>query len=175
MAETTYNRLSKEQLADVLTATYNETVTDTHECKKIYFAGPWFTDKDFDYYNFFYYDVFEDNPYYSVYFPRDFSKDNVPSPQDTFISNCREIDNCDMLIAIVDTKDVGTGWEIGYAYRQNKTIILVGLDETTFTESKTNLMLAACADEILTVKNLLLKLNGKEYFTIKMNSWEVIE
>ena len=136
----------------------------------IYLASPWFDDEA----EAFCKDVeeFIISTGNDAYFPRRHQFENA---QETFDANVRNILNCDMLIALVFRKDVGTAWEIGLAYATDKPIILVGKDCSTF-ESKTNLMLAKCGSA-MTFENLKKYLsNDVSYDIIDFSkNWEGIE
>ena len=179
----TYNKLERNDLLKVID---NEKGISLHEAlekddyvpikiktEKLYFAGPWFTEKSKDFY-----DAILDISYdcslftnYDVFFPRCQVNER---PFDAFIKNVSNIQDCDMLVAFVDEKDVGTAWEIGMAYSLGKKVVLLGLDETTFL-SHTNVMLAftgAC----ITLREFAKLLVGKDCETIKIeNRWEGIE
>lgn len=107
---------------------------------KIYLAGPWF-DSAME----LYYDYVERIVNYSkrcskydVFFPR---RQPHNSPSEVFKNNIREINNADVVIALISRKDVGTAFELGLAYALNKPIYLVGYDISCFL-SHTNIMLA---------------------------------
>lgn len=108
--------------------------------KKIYFAGPWFTVKADVMYEACkkIYLYSKDKCQYTISFPKDI---HLPTAKETFDEDVRLIKECDVMVALVDDKDVGTAWEIGMAYILGKPIYLLGYDESTFS-SKTNLMLA---------------------------------
>lgn len=71
-----------------------------------------------------------------------------------FGDNCRNIDDCDILFAITDGKDMGTIWEAGYACGVNrctiKPIIIVYYCETLGPSGQFNLMLAQSGDIVIT-------------------------
>lgn len=143
------------------------------QTKKLYFAGPWFTKKA----NVFYDAILEianECKYFSdydVFFPK-CQTNNKPS--DAFVKNVSNIQDCDILVAFVDDKDVGTAWEIGMAYALGKKVILIGLDNTTFL-SHTNAMLAFTGT-CTTLKEFAKLLVGKDYETINIkDEWEGIE
>ena len=95
-------------------------------------------------------------------------------PSDAFIKNVSNIQDCDILVAFVDDKDVGTAWEIGMAYALGKNIVLLGLDDSTFL-SHTNAMLAftGTCTTLMEFGKLLI---GKPYDIIKIeDNWEGIE
>ena len=69
-----------------------------------------------------------------------------------FNNNVEEVENCDVLIAILDDKDTGTAWEIGMAFALNKRIILVQFDKTKV--SKTNIMLSNCGNGLTHIDDL---------------------
>lgn len=136
---------------------------------KIYFAGPWFTDDD---------EIRMErcisisrncNNKYDVYFPY---KHQYSTPFETYQSNVREINDADIVIALVETKDVGTAYELGIATALKKKIILLGESSKTFLR-KTNIMLAFCTDTLTTINELKYIFEGKEYRNIRMeNTWE---
>lgn len=100
------------------------------------------------------------------------------SPRKVFANNVSAVKKCDMIIALVSRKDVGTAWEIGMGYALGKQIVLLGYDETTFL-SKTNLMLAFCG-KCLTLDKLskFIEYDGNislRSFTKIKNVWEGIE
>lgn len=141
--------------------------------KKMYFAGPWFDDRSSKLYNACkqIYDVCNDFSPYKVFFPREQVND---TPLDAFIKNVSNIQDADIVVALVSKKDTGTAWEIGMAYSLNKTVILLGYDETTFL-SHTNVMLAftgRCA----TINDFANILRDFEFCGVKINNaWEGIE
>ena len=57
-----------------------------------------------------------------------------------FQDNIKEINNCDLVFAVTDGKDMGTMWEAGYAYGKNKPVVYY--NETLGPEGKFNVMLA---------------------------------
>ena len=140
---------------------------------KIYFAGPWFTvEQRMVYCQALLQTTCKHN--HDIYIPK-FVK---LSPLETFVSNVDNINDCDMMIALVDYKDVGTAWEIGMAYAKNKPIYLVGSTEDVFLKSKTNLMLAFTGKCILLKdipKLLTNSLTESDYVKIPVSNWEVIE
>ena len=141
--------------------------------KKIYFAGPWFTDKDKAFYNLVQqiYEFCVGYTEYDAFFPRD---QVSVKPLDAFVKNVAKVQECDVVLALIDTKDVGTAWEIGMGYALDKKVILVGLDASSFL-SHTNVMLAFTG-ECMEIKELANFLLGNDYKTISIkNEWEGIE
>jgi len=57
-----------------------------------------------------------------------------------FQDNIKEINNCDLVFAVTDGKDIGTIWEAGYAYGKNKPVVYY--NETIGASGKFNVMLA---------------------------------
>ena len=136
----------------------------------IYLASPWFDDEA----EAFCKDVeeFIISTGNDGYFPR---RHQFESAQETFNSNVHNIHNCDILVALIFRKDVGTAWEIGMAYAIGKPIILVGKDYKTF-ESKTNLMLAKCGSAMTFENFRKYLLNEKSFNVINFDkNWEGIE
>ena len=141
----------------------------------IYLAGPWFDDK-----SLMLYDavssiekMVREHSYFNVFYPKNaVSK----TPKHAFINNVRHINECDIIVALVSKKDVGTAWEIGMGYALNKDIYLLGYDETTFL-SHTNVMLAftgKCFTLDRWAKFLTRGLDENDYVHIP-NKWEGIE
>lgn len=168
-----YNKLTLDSFKLKVDFNVRNLLSDGEGIEKIYFAGPWFSEKASYLYHScedMIYNLYSIIPY-EVYFPR-----NVVNgtPKDAFDNNVENLKNCDIVVALIDEKDVGTAWEIGVAYALGKRIILVGLDETSFT-SHTNVMLAFTG-ECITLPNLQKFLLQKYYDTINIkNEWEGIE
>ena len=179
----TYNKLDRNDLLKVIdmekevaldsVLCNKETIPTCIKTKKLYFAGPWFTEKSAAFYDAILdissnCDLFT---YYQIFYPR--CQVNK-KPSDAFIKNVANIQDADVVVAFVDEKDVGTAWEIGMAYSLGKKVILLGLDETTFL-SHTNVMLAFTGS-CITLREFAKLLIGKEYKTIEIeNNWEGIE
>lgn len=173
--KSTYDTLSKGELGETLIKEIKRTVVKDNVKKKIYFAGPWFSDKAQimhascrKIYNLV--KKFSD---YDVFFPNDFHSDD---PEECFNNDVKEILSCDLIVASVDEKDVGTAWEIGMAFALGKPVYLLGFDETTF-QRKTNLMLAYTGKSFTIDKWSKFLMNGlsdNDYINTDKN-WEVIE
>lgn len=141
----------------------------------IYLAGPWFDDK-----SKMLYDAIQnieklvrEHSFYNVFYPRNAVN---KTPRNAFINNVKHIDECDIVVALVSKKDVGTAWEIGMAYAKGKEIYLLGYDESTFL-SHTNVMLAftgKCFTVDYWAKFLCNGLIENDYVHIP-NKWEGIE
>lgn len=144
---------------------------------KIYFAGPWFDYRSKELYHICQTIekdlVRSDACDFDIYYPM--SEINK-TPRQAFIKNVRHIENCDVLVALVSKKDVGTAWEIGLAYALKKPIYLLGYDESTFL-SHTNVMLAFTG-KCMTIKDYAYFLSNnisKVNFVKIKNKWEGIE
>lgn len=76
--------------------------------------------------------------------------------QMVFDGNCKAIQECDILFAVTDGKDMGTIWEAGYANGINSVVypskrkIIAYYCETLTEGGKFNLMLAQSGDIIIT-------------------------
>ena len=135
----------------------------------IYFAGPWFTPEqryEMDL-------VREISKYcenkYNIYFP---VEHQFSTPKDTYNANVKEINNADIVVALVSYKDVGTAYELGIATALNKRIVLLAKDKFCFS-NKTNIMLAFCTDTCITMDNLKLFFEDKDYENVLItNDWE---
>lgn len=179
----TYNKLDKNDLLKVIdnekeialasVLCSKEHIPTCIKTRKLYFAGPWFTEKSAAFYDAILTissncDLFTD---YKIFYPR--CQVNK-KPFDAFVKNVGNIQDADVVVAFVDEKDVGTAWEIGMAYSLGKKVILLGLDETTFL-SHTNVMLAFTGS-CTTLREFAKLLVGKEYKTIEIeDKWEGIE
>lgn len=173
---------------------YHERKDYNFSHKNIYLAGPWF-DNSAKILCEFVEDVIREESLlaykrirqielatplvrYQTFFPRQGGMSGEDSPKNIFDRNVQEVANCDVLIAMISRKDTGTAWEIGMAHALGKEIILLGYDETDFTESKTNLMLAFCGKAITLdklVKYLRGNMTDEDYFTFDKDDWKVIE
>ena len=138
---------------------------------KIYFAGPWFTEKGKILYEACQQIERESNTTFKVFYPK--SQINN-TPKDAFKKNVKNIKECDVVVALVTEKDVGTAWEIGMAYALGKPIYLLGLDSSTFL-SHTNVMLAFTG-KCMTIREYKKFLTNNNPKFIKIhNDWEGIE
>lgn len=135
----------------------------------IYLASPWFDEEAKSFCEEV--EEFIISESREAYFPR---RNQFDSALETFYSNVNNISNCDLLVALVLRKDVGTAWEIGMAYSKDIPIILVGKDENTFN-SKTNLMLAMCGTCMTFDEFKKYLTNEKLFNVIKFDNWEGIE
>ena len=140
---------------------------------KVYLAGPWFT-PDAKIIHRVAKSIMKEQLTIEPLFPDEMSVGCTPAQ--TFHNNVEAIKDCDIVVALVDVKDVGTAWEIGMAYKLKKRIVLVGADYETFT-SKTNLMLAYSGDCLLLkdLETFLTYPEGFNKYVIHTKSWEVIE
>ena len=88
-----------------------------------------------------------------VYFCKPDEGDEVR--QMVFDGNCKAIQECDILFAVTDGKDMGTIWEAGYANGINSVVYpskkktIVYYCETLSEGGKFNLMLAQSGDIII--------------------------
>lgn len=172
----TFYRMNEEELQHALMK-YVEEASEIGKPSKlnIYLAGPWFTPES----SVFYDAVMtieknvRKNSNFKVFYPREV---NCKTPEETFYNNVKNIEDADVVVAIVCEKDVGTAWEIGMAYALGKDVYLLGYDDSTFL-SHTNLMLAFTG-KCFTIDNwakfLTQGLRNIEYVDIP-NVWEGIE
>lgn len=118
--------------------------------KKAYLAGPWFTEKANILENYAYTisELCKNN--YEVFRPR---AESCLEPAVTFNGNIAAIKSCDIFVALISEKDVGTAFEIGYANALGKKVYLVAFEEVDFNK-KTNLMLAFASDKCITIDKL---------------------
>lgn len=173
---TTFDCLTTEELSKKLLHISTLSTDYSNKTKlNIYMAGPWFDNSALMLYNTIK-DIdkrLANVSNFNIYYPKD---NNMTTPKATFNSNVNAIDECDIVIALIDRKDVGTAWEIGMAYALNKEIYLLGYDKSSFT-TKTNLMLAftgRCFTLDKFAKFLTVGLQEEDYVTIG-ETWEGIE
>jgi nucleoside 2-deoxyribosyltransferase len=70
-----------------------------------------------------------------------------------FINNCNAISDANVIVANITEKDVGTAFEIGYAYAKDIKIILVDFNKIA---SQTNIMLSqGCNSYVRNIKDLV--------------------
>ena len=143
--------------------------------RNIYFAGPWFDERSHMLYDacIDIYKTVSKVTDAKIFFPRE--QINA-TPYDAFSTNVEKINDCDIVVALVSKKDVGTAWEIGMAFALKKPVYLLGYDETTFL-SHTNVMLAftgRCLTIDKFAKFLTNTISDDEFIKIQ-NTWEGIE
>ena len=108
--------------------------------RKIYMGGPWFRPDQEERHNRLYelikdkFDVF--NPKLAGIVSTSDSGDRMV---DILLGNINALNECQLMIAITDGKDMGTIWESGYAYASKKPIIYYC---ETLGDNPFNLMLA---------------------------------
>lgn len=173
----TFDFISDVDLADELDVIVQKAKDDyVREGKlNIYFAGPWFdTNSELLYEAIQKIEhMVKPRSSYNVFYPKNCIN---KTPKQAFSNNVKHIQDCDIMVALVSKKDVGTAWEIGMAYSLGKEIYLLGYDDTTFL-SHTNVMLAFTG-KCFTIDNwakfLTTGLSEKDYVYIP-NKWEGIE
>ena len=129
------------------------------ENNKIYFASPWFTPEQ---------EEREERLKaklrslgFNVHSPKEEAVCGAISDHETretiFMGNIRAINECDIVFAVTDGKDMGTIWEAGYAYGYNERQKVAGYEPKkivyyceTLGDGLFNLMLAQSGDIIIT-------------------------
>ncbi|MDR3021147.1 MAG: nucleoside 2-deoxyribosyltransferase [Clostridiales bacterium] len=177
--ERTLQKLSMQQIVQafdsVIQKAKNQSVAlpkNNSAKSKLYFAAPWFNELEELIYKKCQciFDAVSLKSKYEVFWP----KDNVyDTPNEAFLADVREIKSAEIILALVTTLDVGTAWEIGYAYALNKKIVLLGFDESCLM-SHINIMLGFSAD-FITIESLQKLLVGtieqKDFIKID-NTWQ---
>jgi len=133
--------------------------------KKLYYAGGWFSLEQEEQHTRIYnlikdkYDVF--NPKLESLITPDCSTDFMTQ---TLIGNIEGIKNADIVVVLYDYRDVGTIWEAGFAYANQKPIIYYAehLNGKPF-----NLMLAKTGRFASNEKELLKLLKDNESYKFK--------
>lgn len=127
---------------------------------RIYLAGPWFSEEQNELYDRVL-SALKENKENELFVPREdvIEKDaSLERRQEMFRKNVSEILDCDKVLAICQYPDVGTAFEIGYAFANNKQIDLYFENDRPF-----NVMLAACSKNII-----------KSIDDLKSNTYSVI-
>ncbi len=169
----TYNKITLSELSDKLYKLLDN--EHSYSKKKIYFAGPWFTDKAKVVMNYCIalVDKLGCANNYDIYFPMQHTDND--SPSNTFDDNISQINKADIVVALIQEKDTGTAFEIGYAASKGKYIVLLGYDESCF-KNGTNIMLAFAANKCITLdklsKFLRNDLNGDKDCVMIEDNWE---
>lgn len=138
---------------------------------KYYIAAPWFTPKDRDIMDYLIAEIdkYKEEHKCDVYFP---IQHNESTAKDTFESNLKAINDADVVVAFIMSKDIGTAMEIGYAKALNKYLVIVVFDESCLYY-KTNIMVAYAADIVIRLSDVIPMLIGAGVDTIKVeNTWE---
>lgn len=147
-----------EQITSSLNTIINNSTKSISKHKKnIYVAGPWFDGNAKALM-----DAVEEiakrvkSPLYNLYFPRSYTDENA---ENVYKKNITQINMCDIVVALISRKDVGTAFEIGMAKALGKKIVLLAYDEDCYI-SKTNIMLAFCTTECITIRKFAKFLQG---------------
>jgi nucleoside 2-deoxyribosyltransferase len=170
-----FDTVSMDDFVRTLGRIVNQAVDDFGRAKrhKIYLAGPWFDAKSRQFYDAVtnIYSLIQEKSEFELICPRDNANE---TPSAAFNNNVSDLQDCDLVVAMVSKKDVGTAWEIGYAYSLGKPIYLLGYDKTTFL-SHTNVMLAFTG-ECFTIDDWAKFLLGMPVDFVQINDeWEGIE
>jgi len=130
--------------------------------KKIYLAGGWFSPEQEEEHTRIY-NLIKDE--YEVFNPKLASLVKPDSTQDkmtqTFLGNLDAIQNADIVLVITDRKDMGTIWEAGYAYANQKPIVYYA---ETLGNRSFNLMLAKTGCVAINEIQLLFELSNKDNY-----------
>lgn len=129
---------------------------------RAYIAAPWFTPEQMNLLEDVKTIVLKSN--ISIFSPKD---ENMYTPGETtaidvLLGNCNAIESSDLLVVITNGKDVGTMWEAGYAFANNKPIIYVWIGREP--GQKFNLMLAASGAVAHTLDELAESLRHFAHF-----------
>ena len=123
---------------------------------KVYIAAPFFNDVQLERVKFIEKELSDHGiEYFSPRSVQFYKEDGSFDGDKIFQNDVDQLNNADVIIALLDDKDMGTSFEIGYAHAKNKRIILVLFEEHI---SQTNIMLA-CAGQIVNYTNVI-----KEYY-----------
>lgn len=123
---------------------------------KVYIASPFFNETQLNRVKYIEKELTENNiPFFSPRSVQFFKEDGTFDGEKIFQNDVDQLNNADVIVALIDDKDMGTSFEIGYAHAKGKRIILVLFEEHI---SQTNIMLA-CAGPIVNYTNVI-----KEYY-----------
>lgn len=127
--------------------------------KKIYFAGPFFNTDQIEEHSRIY-DLIKDD--YDVFNPKlagiVATSDTADRMVNILLGNINALNECQLVVAITDRKDMGTIWETGYAYACKKPIIYYC---ETLGNNPFNLMLAKTGLVARNEEELLKLLNDE--------------
>lgn len=133
--------------------------------KKIYLAGGWFSPEQEEEHTRIY-NLIKDE--YDVFNPKLASLVKPGATQDsmtqTLLGNLDAIQNADIVLVITDRKDIGTIWEAGYAYANQKPIVYYA---ETLGYSSFNLMLAKTGSVAVNMIQLLFELSNDDNYTFE--------
>jgi len=143
---------------------------------KIYLAGPFFNDKEREIkarVKAHLEEILRAHPQYKLYDPQtaacvdSWEQPNCNWGRKVFIKDKILLDDCDIVIAIDWGLygDCGTAWEIGYAFGQNKRILVIAPNETLTTPH--SVMIANGSDNFVTLSRFL---KSNEFSTLINNA-----
>lgn len=98
-----------------------------------------------------------------VIWPHEIVPDRA-EPEGIFRANLKALDECDLMVALLDGAQVddGTAWEMGYFFSQGKTILGIRTDFRRAGESdgsRVNLMIeCSCQKVVSSIEELYLEL-----------------
>lgn len=104
----------------------------------IYIASPLFSDMEKDYIDNLVFDICRElnlDPIKDFFVPH---RDNLSIDETTiYKENIKNLNNCDLMIAVLDGKDVdsGTAFEIGYFESQDKIVLGILTDTRSYNEN----------------------------------------
>ena len=103
--------------------------------------------------------------------PRDFMvlkpNSNLADMEKVFMSNVEHMHKCSLIIALVDEPDTGTHWEMGYAFGNGISILMV-----SFNNKKVNVMLVQGCQGYIQSEEQLMKFLER---TNGAFNWEVAQ
>jgi nucleoside 2-deoxyribosyltransferase len=104
---------------------------------------------------------------FEIYLPQEAGDDSdtrkESEQQGIFATNLRELEDSDVVVAIIDGADAdsGTAWEMGYAFAQKKPVIALRTDfRRVGHHEHVNLMLEQSATVVTTTDQLLSALHA---------------
>lgn len=125
--------------------------------KRIYLASPWFNEAQAERENRVKSKLRELD--FDVWSPKENNKlSPITDPkvrEAVFVANIKGMQDCDIIFAITDEKDMGTIWEAGFVYgmrttNKSKSPIIVYYAETLGDKGMFNLMLAQSGNIVIT-------------------------
>ncbi|PHP45281.1 nucleoside 2-deoxyribosyltransferase [Methanosarcinales archaeon ex4572_44] len=129
---------------------------------KVYLAGPLFSEAEREFNQRL--KALLDREGYSVFLPQEDSNEKTPphhhrQKEKIFRENLRAIEECDLVVAVLDGSDAdsGTAWEIGYASAIGKPVIGLKTDFRTLgPEGRVNLMIEQSITRLCTTTDELV-------------------
>jgi nucleoside 2-deoxyribosyltransferase len=92
------------------------------------------------------------------------SEDKRKATANIFRLNCENIEEADMVVAVIDGRDTGVVWELGYAYAQSNLSGFPDIVTYTSQDYGLNVMIQECVDaHVRSIAELVNVVKNKNY------------